>query len=105
MWASAQTPAGPRPSICWWVISKAHASVKSFISIKETIMNKNQVHGAVKDLAGKVQEEAGKLVGNKVQEAKGLQKQVSGKAEEHLGDAKEKVKEARDLVKAAGAKS
>lgn len=72
---------------------------------KESIMNKNQVHGAVKDLAGKVQEEAGKLVGNKVQEAKGLQKQVAGKAEEHLGDAKEKVKEARELAKAATAKS
>ena len=60
-------------------------------------MNKNQVHGAVKDLAGK-------LVGNKVQEAKGLQKQVAGKAEEHLGDAKEKVKEARELTKTASAK-
>mgnify|MGYP003817495125 FL=1 len=50
-------------------------------------MNKNQVHGAVKDLTGKVQEEAGKLVGNKVQAVKGLQQQVAGKAEEHLGDA------------------
>ena len=64
-------------------------------------MNKQQVHGAVKDLAGKVQEEAGKLIGNKVQEAKGLQKQVSGKAEEHLGDAKEKVRQARELHKAS----
>ena len=62
-------------------------------------MNKNQVHGAVKDLAGKVQEEAGKLVGNKVQEAKGLQKQVAGKAEVHLGDAKEAVKDAKEVVK------
>lgn len=27
-------------------------------------MNKNQINGTVKDIAGKVQEEAGKLAGN-----------------------------------------
>ena len=57
-------------------------------------MNKNQTHGAVKDVAGKVQTETGKLVGNKEQQAKGLQKQVAGKAEKKLGDAKEAVKDA-----------
>lgn len=57
-------------------------------------MNKNQVKGAVKDAAGKVQEEAGKLVGSKEQQAKGLQKQVAGKAEKKLGDVKEVVKDA-----------
>jgi len=30
-------------------------------------MNKNQVKGALNDVAGKVQEEAGKLVGSKEQ--------------------------------------
>lgn len=57
-------------------------------------MNKDQVKGAIKDIAGKVQEEAGKLVGNKEQQAKGLQNQVEGKAEKRLGDVKEIVKEA-----------
>ena len=57
-------------------------------------MNKNQIKGTVKDLAGKVQEEAGKLIGNKDQEAKGLYKQVTGQAEKRLGDAKEIVKDA-----------
>ena len=57
-------------------------------------MNKNQVNGTVKDLTGKVQEEAGKLVGNKEQQAKGLLKQVEGKSEKALGDAKEVVKDA-----------
>jgi uncharacterized protein YjbJ (UPF0337 family) len=47
-------------------------------------MNKNQVKGALKDVAGKVQEEVGKLVG----------KQISGKAEKTYGDAKEVVKDA-----------
>ena len=57
-------------------------------------MNKNQVKGAVKDIAGKVQEEAGKLVGSKDQQAKGLNKQISGKAEKAYGDVKEAIKHA-----------
>ena len=57
-------------------------------------MNKNQVKGALKDVAGKVQEEVGKLVGNKKQQVKGLGKQISGKAEKAYGDAKEVIKDA-----------
>jgi len=57
-------------------------------------MNKNQIKGAAKDLAGKVQEEAGKLIGNKEQQVKGLGKQLSGKAEKIYGDAKEAIKDA-----------
>lgn len=57
-------------------------------------MNKNQVKGVVKDIAGKVQEEIGILVGSKEQQAKGLSKQVSGKAEKIYGDAKEVIKDA-----------
>lgn len=55
-------------------------------------MNQNQVKGALKDVAGKVQEEVGKLVGSKEQQAKGLGKQISGKAEKTYGDAKETIK-------------
>ncbi len=57
-------------------------------------MNKNQISGNAKDLAGKVQEEVGKLVGSKDQQAKGLGKQVAGKAEKAYGDAREAVKKA-----------
>lgn len=56
-------------------------------------MNKDQVKGLAKDIAGKVQEEAGKLVGSKDQQVKGLNKQISGKAEKALGDAREVIKE------------
>ncbi|HCE08063.1 MAG TPA: CsbD family protein [Oxalobacteraceae bacterium] len=56
-------------------------------------MNKNQVKGAVKDIAGKVQQKAGRLVGSKEQEAKGLVKQVQGKAKRNLGDAQEVMKD------------
>ena len=57
-------------------------------------MNKIQTDGAVKDIAGKVQAETGKLLGDKKQQAKGSQKQVAGKTEKKLGDAKEVVKDA-----------
>ncbi len=56
-------------------------------------MNKDQVKGVAKDIAGKVQEGAGKLVGSKEQQIKGLDKQISGKAEKNLGDAKEVIKD------------
>lgn len=55
-------------------------------------MNKDQMKGEVKDIAGKIQEEAGKLVGSKEQQAKGLVKQVEGKIQQGIGDLKETVK-------------
>ena len=57
-------------------------------------MNKDQVKGAIKEAAGKVQTEAGKLVGSKEQQAKGMAHEVAGKAEKKLGDAKEVIKDA-----------
>ena len=57
-------------------------------------MNKNQVKGVATDIAGIVQEEAGKLVGSEEQQIKGLGKQIAGTAEKNYGDAKEAVKEA-----------
>lgn len=57
-------------------------------------MNKDQVKGAVKNIAGKVQEEAGKLTGNKEQQVKGLGKQITGQAQKSFGDAKAVAKDA-----------
>ena len=62
-------------------------------------MNKNQVKGTAKELAGKVQEGAGKLVGSKEQQAKGLGKQVVGKAEKTYGNAKQDIKDAHNQNK------
>jgi uncharacterized protein YjbJ (UPF0337 family) len=56
-------------------------------------MNKDQVKGVAKDLAGKVQDDAGKLVGNKKLQVKGLQKQIDGKAEKAFGDLKAVVED------------
>jgi uncharacterized protein YjbJ (UPF0337 family) len=61
---------------------------------QELKMNKDQVKGATKEAAGKVQEAAGKLVGSKEQQAKGLVKQVAGGAQKAYGNAKEAVKDA-----------
>ena len=55
-------------------------------------MNKDQIKGTVKDFSGKVQEEVGKLAGNKEQQVKGLSKQIAGKAEQSYGNAKENIK-------------
>ncbi len=57
-------------------------------------MNKDQVKGAAKDLGGKIQEEAGKLVGSTDQQVKGLGKQIEGKTQQKVGDLKEAVKDA-----------
>lgn len=59
-------------------------------------MNKDQIKGVTKDIVGKIQQDAGKLVGSKEQQAKGLLKQVEGKAEKALGDAKEVLKHAEN---------
>jgi uncharacterized protein YjbJ (UPF0337 family) len=51
------------------------------------------VKGAAKDVVGKVQEEAGKVVGSKEQQIKGLSKQITGKAQKGLGDVKQAVED------------
>ena len=56
-------------------------------------MNKDQVKGVTKDIAGKVQEKAGKLVGSKEQQVKGLNKQISGKMQKGVGDIEQAVKD------------
>ena len=56
-------------------------------------MNKDQVKGVAKDVAGKVQEQAGKLVGSKKQQIKGLSKQISGKAQRAVGDVEQSIED------------
>jgi uncharacterized protein YjbJ (UPF0337 family) len=67
-------------------------------NVKEMVMaitpNKDQVKGELKDLGGKIQEEAGKLMGNKEQQRKGLRKQTEGKLQKAVGDVKEVVTDA-----------
>jgi uncharacterized protein YjbJ (UPF0337 family) len=62
---------------------------------EEFNMNKDKIKGAAKDIGGKIQEEAGKLIGSKEQQLKGLKNQVKGKVQQHIGNLKEAVKDAR----------
>ncbi|WP_048441115.1 CsbD family protein [Caenimonas sp. SL110] len=59
-------------------------------------MNKDQVKGTVKDIAGEAQENLGKVIGSKEQEAKGEARQVEGKLQKGVGDLKEGIKDAVD---------
>jgi uncharacterized protein YjbJ (UPF0337 family) len=61
---------------------------------EQSDMNKDQVKGKAKNIVGKVQEQAGKLVGNKEQQVKGLSKQISGNVQKSFGDLKESIKDA-----------
>ena len=55
-------------------------------------MNKDQLAGAAKKAGGKIQEEAGKLVGSKHQQAEGIKNQIAGKMQEGMGDVKAGLK-------------
>ena len=57
-------------------------------------MNKDQIKGTVKDTVGKLQEDAGKLIGNDEQQRKGKQRQLDGKIQRAVGDVKDVVKAA-----------
>ena len=56
-------------------------------------MNKDQIKGAAKEMAGKVQRKAGELVDSPEHEAKGAAKEVAGKVQKSFGNAKEDVKD------------
>ena len=55
-------------------------------------MNKDQVKGSVKDVAGKVQEKVGQQTGDRDQEARGVGNQAEGKVQKSVGDVKDAVR-------------
>ena len=62
-------------------------------------MNKDQVKGTIKDVAGKAQEKAGELTGSEKQQIKGLKNQAEGKIQKGVGDVKEAFKDLNDATK------
>lgn len=56
-------------------------------------MNKDQIKGAAKEVAGKVQRKAGELVDSPEQQAKGAAREVAGKVQKRVGDVKEDLKD------------
>jgi uncharacterized protein YjbJ (UPF0337 family) len=57
-------------------------------------INKDQVEGRAREAAGKVQQEFGKLTGNKTQQVKGAIKKTIGAGQAKLGDIAEQTKDA-----------
>jgi uncharacterized protein YjbJ (UPF0337 family) len=66
-------------------------------------MNKDQVEGKVKDVAGRVERQAGEWTGSKETEARGAAKQVEGKVQGAWGDVKETGQTAIDKAKTTAA--
>jgi uncharacterized protein YjbJ (UPF0337 family) len=58
-------------------------------------MNRDQVKGTAKDVAGKVQRKFGELTGNKRQQAKGAAKQMQGKLQKGMGNVEQALDKAR----------
>ncbi len=58
-------------------------------------MNKDQVKGSMKDVAGKVQEKVGEATGDRETEAKGVGNQAEGKTQKTVGDVKDAVNNLR----------
>jgi uncharacterized protein YjbJ (UPF0337 family) len=55
-------------------------------------MNKQQIRGAAKEAAGKVQKKVGKATANGTMAVKGAAKELAGKAEKSFGNAKADMK-------------
>ncbi len=59
-------------------------------------MNKDRVEGKVKDIAGRVERQAGEWTGDTDAQVKGAAKQVEGKVQNAWGQAKDATKKAAD---------
>ena len=57
-------------------------------------MNTDQIKGAAKEVAGKVQQKTGEVFNSPEQQVKGVAKQVEGSAQKAYGNAKEDIKDA-----------
>ena len=58
-------------------------------------MNRDQIQGVAKIVAGKVQQEAGELLDNPEFYVRGVRKQVAGRKQKGLGDIKQAIEDAR----------
>lgn len=64
-------------------------------------MNKDRVEGKVKDLAGRIERQAGEWTGDTNAQVKGAAKQAEGKVQNAWGQAKDASKKAVDDAKAS----
>jgi len=57
-------------------------------------MNRNQVEGTTKDVAGKVQQKVGEVTGSTSDQIKGVGKQIEGKVQKGVGNVQDAVQDA-----------
>jgi uncharacterized protein YjbJ (UPF0337 family) len=55
-------------------------------------MNKNQIEGSAKKIAGKIQQKVGKAIGSTDQQVKGAGKRIEGTFQKGIGDVKQAIK-------------
>ncbi len=55
-------------------------------------MNKNQIEGSVKKVAGKIQQKVGEATGNTNQQVKGAEKRIEGAVQKGVGNVEQAVK-------------
>jgi uncharacterized protein YjbJ (UPF0337 family) len=55
-------------------------------------VNRDQVKGRAKEVAGKVEKSVGRAVGSSKTEAKGIAKEITGKVQKTLGDARNELR-------------
>jgi uncharacterized protein YjbJ (UPF0337 family) len=60
-------------------------------------MNKHQIKGAVKEVAGKIQKNVGKVTGNGTQQVKGAARELVGKVEKAYGDEQDEKTQTREM--------
>jgi uncharacterized protein YjbJ (UPF0337 family) len=65
---------------------------RSIVNLKETEMNRDQVKGRAKEVAGKVEKIVGRAVDSPRTEAKGIAKEITGKVQKTVGDVRSDFK-------------
>jgi uncharacterized protein YjbJ (UPF0337 family) len=68
--------------------------VRTSCPLQELVMNRDQVKGTAKDIAGKVQRKIGEATGDTEQQIKGGAKQVEGKVQKGVGNAQQSAENA-----------
>lgn len=58
-------------------------------------MNRDQLKGRMKEAGGTMQEKAGKAMGNRTQQAKGMLKKGIGKLQKNMGDSRDDAEKGR----------
>jgi uncharacterized protein YjbJ (UPF0337 family) len=59
----------------------------------ETVMDKNRVEGAAKQVKGTVKEAMGKVTGNRTTQAEGAAEKLAGKVQSRIGEAADAVRD------------